>query len=116
MSQRLIRGGPGSSAQASRIPARDLEQPVLIELRSFFGSADRVASALGSAYEDLAITQTLIEAALRYANSMDGESSSFMSERLSGVATSIVIRQEIVDIYLSKAGARARLLTPDAPG
>jgi hypothetical protein len=44
VSRRIIHGQPRASAQPSRIPARELEQLVLTELRSFFGSANRVAA------------------------------------------------------------------------
>ena len=42
VSRKIIHGQSAASTQPSRIPARELEQLVLTELRSSFGSADRV--------------------------------------------------------------------------
>jgi site-specific DNA recombinase len=42
VSRRIIHGRSPAAGQPSRIPARELEQLVLTELASFFGSADRL--------------------------------------------------------------------------
>jgi hypothetical protein len=51
-----------------------LEQLVLIELKSLFGSADRIASTLALADDDLATTQACVEAAQQFAKSLTGDS------------------------------------------
>ena len=61
VSRKIIHGRSAGSTQPGRIPARELEQLVLTELASFFGSADRVTAMLGPADEDLETTRALVE-------------------------------------------------------
>src|ERR1035437_7596078 len=44
ISQRVIQDATTGSTKPGRIPARDLEQPVLVELKRFFASADEVVT------------------------------------------------------------------------
>ena len=46
ISQRVIRDATNGLIKPGRIPARELEQPVLVELKRFFASADEVLSYL----------------------------------------------------------------------
>jgi hypothetical protein len=73
----VIEDAASASAQPGRIPARELEQVVLNELRSFFSSADQVVNALADADDDVAITQALIESAA-------GGGSSLENSRING--------------------------------
>ena len=113
VSQRVIRDATAASGQPSRIPARDLEQLVLNELRNFFSSADRVISSLGSAGDDLTTAQALIDAASQFAKSVQPNSPAAVSEKLVDVVASIIVHQGSIEIRLFKEGTRALLLEPD---
>jgi hypothetical protein len=86
-----------------------LEQLVLTELRSFFGSANRVSAMLGQAGEDLATTRSLVDATQQFAKSLAGDSTSGLREMLAGIVVRITIRQDSIEVHISKEGARARL-------
>jgi site-specific DNA recombinase len=109
VSQRIIHDRSATSAQPSRIPARDLEQLVLSELRKFFGSAERVVATLGTADHGLETTRALLEGGQRFAKRLAVEPTS-LRELLAGVALRVTIHQESVEIHLPKHSARARLL------
>jgi site-specific DNA recombinase len=113
VSRKIIHGRPSASAQPSRIPARELEKLVLTELGSFFGSADRVTAILDQAGEDLATTQGLVDAAQQFAKALVGESTSGLREPLAGIVVCITIRQDSIEVHVSKEGARARLLNQE---
>jgi site-specific DNA recombinase len=110
ISQKIIQGQSQTSAQPSRIPARELEQLVLTELRSFFGSADRVTAILDQAGEDLATTRALVDAAQQFAKALAGDSTSDLREKLAGIVVRIAIRQDSIEVHISKEEARAWLL------
>jgi len=112
VSQRVIRDASATS-RPGRIPARDLEQLVLNELRNFFSSADRVVGRLGLASDDLTTTQALIETALQFAKSMQADLPSAASEKLTAVLTSIVVHQDSLEVWLFQEGTRALFLKPD---
>jgi site-specific DNA recombinase len=113
VSRKIIHGRSSASAQPSRIPARELEQLVLMELASFFGSADRVTAILDQAGEDLETAQALIDAAQQFAKALVGDSTSGLRELLAGIVVRITIRQDSIEVHVSKEGARARLLNQE---
>jgi site-specific DNA recombinase len=113
VSRRIIHGQPHASTQPSRIPARELEQLVLTELGSFFGSADRVAAILDQAGEDLVTTRALVDAAQQFAKALAGDSTSGLREMLAGIVVRITIQQDSIEVYVSKEAARARLLNQE---
>jgi site-specific DNA recombinase len=96
--------------KAGRIPARELEQLVLIELRTFFGSADRVTAIVGQAGEDLATTRALVDAAQQFAKALAGDSTSGLREILAEIVVRITVHQDSVEVHVSKEETRARLL------
>jgi DNA invertase Pin-like site-specific DNA recombinase len=112
VSQRII-DGPSPAAAPRRIPARELEQLVLTELASFFGSADRVTAILGQAGEDLVTTRALVDAAQQSAKALAGDSKSGLREMLAGIEARITIRQDSIEVHVSKEGILARLLNQD---
>ncbi len=113
VSRKIIHGQPRASTQPSRIPARELEQLVLTELGSFFGSADRVSAILGQAGEDLETTRALVDAAQQFAKALAGDSTSGLREMLAGIVVRITIQQDSIEVHVSKEGARARLLNQE---
>jgi DNA invertase Pin-like site-specific DNA recombinase len=112
VSQRIIHG-PFPTAAPKRIPARELDQLVLTELASFFGSSDRVSATLGQAGEDLETTRTLVDAAHQVAKALVGDTTSGFRERLAGIVARITIQQDSIEVHVSKEGTRARLLNQD---
>jgi site-specific DNA recombinase len=112
VSQRIIHGRSPAAAPR-RIPARELEQLVLTELGSFFGSADRVTAILDQASEDLVTTRALVDAAQQYAKALAGDSTSVLRELLAGIVVRITIHQDLIEVRVSKEGARARLLNQE---
>ena len=82
----------------------------MTELASFFGSADRVSAILGQAGEDLETTRALVDAAQQFAKALAGDSTSGLREMLAGIVFRITIRQDSIEVYVSKEGTRARLL------
>ena len=112
VSRRIIHGRSPASAP-SRIPARELEQLVLTELASFFGSADRVSATLGQAGEDLETTRALVDAAQQFAKALVGDSTSGLREMLAGIVVRITIQQDSIEVHVSKEGTRARLLNQE---
>ena len=113
VSRKIIHGGSSALAKPSRIPARELEQLVLIELASFFGSADRVAAIVGQAGDDLETTRALVDAAQQFAKTLVGPSTSGIRERLAGIVVRITIQQDSIEVHISKEGTRARLLNQE---
>jgi DNA invertase Pin-like site-specific DNA recombinase len=113
VSRKIIHGRSSASAQPSRIPARELEQLVLAELASLFGSADRVSAILGRAGEDLETTRALIDAAQQLAKALVEDSTSDLRELLAGIVVRITIQQDSIEVHVSKEGARARLLNQE---
>jgi site-specific DNA recombinase len=112
VSRRIIHGQSPVAAPRS-IPARELEQLVLSELTSFFGSSDRVAAMLGQAGEDLASTQALIDAAQQFAKALAADSTSGLRELLAGIMVRITIQPDLIEVHVSKEGARAQLLNQE---
>jgi DNA invertase Pin-like site-specific DNA recombinase len=112
VSQRIIHGRSPAAAPR-RIPARELEQLVLTELGSFFGSADRVTAILDQASEDLVTTRALVDAAQQFAKALVGDSTSGLRELLAGIVVRITIQQDSIEVHVSKEGARARLLNQE---
>ena len=113
VSRKIIHGQPRASTQPSRIPARELEQLVLTELRSFFGSADRVTAIVGQAGEDLVTTRALVDAAQKFAKALAGDSALGPRELLAGIVVRITIQQNSIEVHVSKEGIRARLLNQE---
>jgi site-specific DNA recombinase len=113
VSRKVIPGQPRASTQPSRIPARELEQLVLTELASLFGSADRVSAILGRAGEDLETTRALVDATQAFAKALAGDSTSGLRELLAGIVARITIRQDSIEVNISKEGARAWLLNQE---
>jgi site-specific DNA recombinase len=113
VSRKIIHGQPRASTQPSRIPARELEQLVLTELRSFFRSADRVTAIVGQAGENLETTRALVDAAQQFAKALVGDSTSGLREILAGILVRITIQQDSIEVHVSKEGARARLLNQE---
>jgi site-specific DNA recombinase len=112
VSQKIIHGRSPAAAPR-RIPARELEQVVLTELGSFFGSADRVIAILGQTGEDLDTTRALVDAAQQFAKALTGDSTSGLMQRLAGIVVRITIQQDSIEIHVSREGARARLLNQE---
>jgi site-specific DNA recombinase len=89
-----------------------LEQLVFREIKHFFDSEERIASTLALDGDDLATIRALVEGVRRFAKNIDEVYSRAPSERLAGIVTRVIIHQDSIEIYLSKDGARARLLNP----
>ncbi|MGB6742817.1 MAG: recombinase family protein [Terracidiphilus sp.] len=115
VSQRVIKDASSPSAQAGRIPARELEKLIIIELKSFLSSADQLVNALASADDDLAITQSLIQSGTGYAKRLDENSPSSLSEILEAIVQRIVVDQGVVEIHLDKPKLRALFLGNGGP-
>jgi DNA invertase Pin-like site-specific DNA recombinase len=113
VSQRVIKDAASPSVQPGRIPAREIEKVVINELKSFFASADQVVSALADAEDDLATTQTLIEAAVGCAKRLEGTSPSSLSEMLETIVARILVHEGSVEIQINRAKLRAQLLAPN---
>jgi site-specific DNA recombinase len=113
VSRKIIHSQPRASTQPSRIPARELELLVLTELRSFFGSADRVTAILDQAGEDIATTRALVGAAQQFAKAMAGDSTSGLRELLAGIVARITIQQDSIQVHVSKERIRARFLNQE---
>jgi site-specific DNA recombinase len=112
VSQRIIHDR-SPTAVTRRIPARELEQLVLTELASFFGSADRVSAILDKPGEDLDTTRALVDSAQQFAKALVGDSTSGLRERLAGMVVRITIRQDSIEVHVSKHGTRAWLLNQE---
>jgi DNA invertase Pin-like site-specific DNA recombinase len=112
VSQRVIRDTASPSAQPGRIPARELEQVVLDELKSFLSSADQVSTTLSKLDDDLEITHALIQSAAGCARRLEGVSPSSLSETLEKIVLRILIHRESVEIHIDQAKLRAQLLGP----
>jgi DNA invertase Pin-like site-specific DNA recombinase len=112
VSQRVIKDAASASVQPGRIPARELEKLVLVELRSFLSSADQVVNALAHPHDDLGITHALIESADGYSKRLEGNSTSNLSEMLEVIVGRITVHQNSLEIQLDRARLRAHLLGP----
>lgn len=112
VSQKVIQDAASASSMPGRIPARELENLVLAEIRGFLGSADRVATALGDLADDVALTRTLIEVCRRAAGKLDSDPHHLRSEFLATVVDRIVIGQDSVEIRIKRRQLRNLLLVP----
>ena len=110
VSQLVIQDPAAPTASPGRIPARDLEQVVLNELKSFFSSGDRVVNALATAEDDVPLTQLLIESGTQTARQLAGLGGAIMSELFSKLVARVVVHQGLVEIHLDKWRMRTHLL------
>jgi hypothetical protein len=68
---------------------------------------------MDQAGEDLATTRALVDAAQQYAKALAGDSPSVLRELLAGIVVRITIHQDLIEVRVSKEGARARLLNQE---
>jgi site-specific DNA recombinase len=113
VSQRVINDAASASAGPGRIPARELEQVVLKELKNFFFSADQIVGALANADDDVGITQALIEFAAGYGRRLEGNSPSTLIEMLETIVARISVHHDSVEIQIDTAKLRAQFLEPN---
>ena len=116
VSQRVIQDSASASSMPGRIPARELENLVLAEVRGFLGSADRVSTALGDRADDVALTRKLIEVCRRAAGKLDSDPDHLRIEFLATVVDRIVIGQDSVEIRIVSRQLRNLLLVPSQNG
>jgi DNA invertase Pin-like site-specific DNA recombinase len=112
VSQKVIEDPASASNMPGRIPARELEDLVLAEIRSFLRSADRVTTALGNPADDLAFTRRLIEVCRRALGDLDSDSDHLRSEFLAAVVDRIVIDWDSVEIRIKSRQLRNRSRVP----
>jgi hypothetical protein len=110
VSQRVIRGEIAASGAVSRIPARDLENAALSQIRSFLGSADQLLSSLTPADSDVATTRSLLSAAGKLAKEIDGNHTAAGNELLTGIGCRVVVHRDSIQVVLPKHQLRIRLL------
>jgi DNA invertase Pin-like site-specific DNA recombinase len=103
ISQRVIQDATTGSTKPGRIPARDLERPVLEELKRFFASADEVVTYLAQPDDDVRSKSTLIEAAERLSRSQDAASGVSLSETLVAIVQRIVVHQDSIEIQVLRS-------------
>ena len=106
VSRNIIRGRTVSLGQPTRIPAREVEQLVLSELRKFFESIERVAATLGTADHGLETTRALLEGGQQFVKRLAVEPTSLLREMLACIALRVTIRtpsrltlQEIAPVH-----------------
>lgn len=110
VSQRVIQGAIAGSGAVSRIPARDLENAVLSQIRSFLGSADQLLSFLAPEGSDVATTRGLLGAAQELAKELDGGRAAAGNELLTRLGARAVVHHDSLQIFLPKHQLRSRLL------
>lgn len=110
VSQSVIQDPAAPTASPGRIPARDLEQVALNELKAFFSSGDRMVSALAEAEDDVTVTRILIESGAQIAKKLEGLGGAHLSELFSKLVVRVVVHQSSVEIHLDKLRMRAHLL------
>lgn len=113
VSQRIIKDASSSAEEPGRIPAHELENTVINELKGFFSSADRVVNALGLAHDELRTTQAVIHSAAQFSKRMNSDSPSSLSETIKSIVSRILIHPESVEIQLARAKLRMQLLGND---
>jgi hypothetical protein len=114
VSQRVIRDATTGLFKPGRIPARELEQPVLGELRRFFASADEVVSYLAQPDDDVGFKSVLIEAAERMSRSLDAASAVSLGETLVAIVQRIVVHQDSIEIQMLRSAILRHLLGQEA--
>jgi DNA invertase Pin-like site-specific DNA recombinase len=110
VSQRVIRGEVADSGAVSRIPARDLENAALSQIRSFLESADQLLSSLAPEGSDLATTRSLVSAAHKLAKDLDGNHAAAGNELLTEIGCRVVVHRDSIQVVLPKHQLRIRLL------
>ncbi len=110
LSQRVIRSASIGMLKPGRIPARELEHPVLVELKRFFASSDEVFSYLSQPDDDVASKSALIEAAERMSRSLDAASVTALRETLVAIVQRIVIHQDMIEIQMLRSTILRHLL------
>jgi DNA invertase Pin-like site-specific DNA recombinase len=113
VSQRVIRGEVTDSGAVSRIPARDLENAALSQIRSFLGSANQLLSSLTPEGSDVATTRSLLSAAHKLAKEIDGNHAATANESLTGIGCRVVVHRDSVQVVLPKHELHVRLLVGD---
>jgi site-specific DNA recombinase len=58
-------------------------------------------------------TRALVDAAQQFAKALAGDSTSGLRELLAGIVVRITVRQDSIEVHVSKEGARARLLNQE---
>jgi site-specific DNA recombinase len=114
VSQRVIRDAATGLFKPGRIPARDLEQPVLAELKRFFASADEVVSYLAEPDDGVGSKSVLMEAAERMSRNLDAASAASLSETLAAIVQRIVVHQDSIEIQMLRSAILRHLLDEKA--
>jgi hypothetical protein len=94
----------------SRIPARDLENAALYQIRNFLSSADQLLSSLVPEGGDVVTTRNLLSAAHKLAKELDGNHAAATNELLTGIGCRIVVHRDSIQFTLPKYDLRIRLL------
>lgn len=94
----------------SRIPARDLENAALSQIRSFLGSADQLLSSFAPEGGDVTTTRSLLTAAHKLAKELDGNHAAAGNELLTGIGCRVVVQRDSIPVVLPKHQLRIRLL------
>jgi hypothetical protein len=110
VSQRVIRGEIAASGAVSRIPARDLENAALSQIRNFLGSADQLLSSLTPEGGDVETTRSLLSAAGKLAKEIDGNHAAAGNELLTGIGCRVVVHRDSIQVTLPEHQLRLRLL------
>jgi len=97
VSQALIKGTPKVKAGPTRLPAEEIEELVLSQLASLLQSAPRILDILGTPSLDIADTHTVAKIAKEYLASSENVRSDLPS-----IVTRIIVRQQKVELQLSK--------------
>jgi DNA invertase Pin-like site-specific DNA recombinase len=110
VSQRVIRGESAPLGGVGRMPARDLENATLSQIRSFLGSADQLLLSLALEVGDVATTRSLLSAAHKLAKELDGNHAAAGNELLTGIGCRVVVHRDSIQVVLPKHQLRTRLL------
>lgn len=110
VSQLVIQNPAASTASPGRIPARDLEQVVITELKGLFSSGDRVVNTLAEPDDDVPVTQKLIESGHQIAKQLEGLGGASLSEFFSTLVARVVVHENLVEIHIDKRNLRGYLL------
>jgi site-specific DNA recombinase len=115
VSQKIIRGEIAGSGAVSRIPARDLENAVLSQIRRFLDSTDQLLSSFATEGSDVATTRRLFSAAQELARELDGGRAAAGNELLTRLGARVVVHHDSLQIFLPKHQLRMRLLGAASP-
>jgi len=110
LSQAVIKGQPREVGQARRVPAEELEALVLQRLHTLLISTQEILDALVRPKEDIAIQKALMTVAKERLARWDKMTPTEVHAWLQATVSRITIRENALEILVSKPGLRATLL------